>query len=183
MSDDDQGDLFGWRFARNAAREPDQQSGGDREGRADIGDRRRSSPRAKIVLFPGGHSDSAKRPACPVDAVGPLFAFATAQAALSRARARGHAQKEATAEPRAKPVAFPLSRRRPLVARLFKLMKEASSPGEAERILQGRLARLRRTLRRKHVPEPVIARDLARLDAAVHALLPAPRTEGQVNGR
>jgi len=167
MSSDDpcQGVLFDRQFAQGPVREDNHRPEPARLPWA------ASRAPAQIVLFPRTRGYAVNRGVRP-ESDG-QFAFSFPE---------GLPQQNLITAQSDKPIAFPLARRHPLVARLFKLVQEASSASEAERILQGRLARLRRTLRRKHVPESIISRDLERLDAAVHALLPSPHSEERANG-
>jgi hypothetical protein len=73
--------------------------------------------------------------------------------------------------PKAQFIPFPLERRRPLIVKMAAEMVAALTEGDAERIFQGRLARLGRCLRRKRVPERVIDLELRALEAAVRTEL------------
>jgi len=72
---------------------------------------------------------------------------------------------------RATLIPFPLARRRALVARLALEMGAARTAESAEKLLQGRLARLGRALRSHHVPEATITLELRGLELAVKAKL------------
>jgi hypothetical protein len=116
-------EIFDWRIMQDAAREHDQRRG-DRKGRVDRDERRRSS-----------HALTAPRPAR-----------------------------------RAQVMPFPLSRRRPFVARLAaQIASRPMDAGEAHLLQQ--LARQHEVLRRKGVPERAIDRELRSLTAAVRAEL------------
>ena len=75
---------------------------------------------------------------------------------------------------------FPLARRRPLVTKLAREMAAARTAELAEKLLQGRAARLARALRSHHVAEALIAGELRAFELAVRAelwcVLFAPRS-------
>jgi hypothetical protein len=71
-----------------------------------------------------------------------------------------------TVKPSAIVLAFPLSRRRTLVAKLAAQML-ARSPSEAEKHLAFQLSRHRRTLRRRQLPDEIIDAQLRGLESAV----------------
>jgi len=77
-------------------------------------------------------------------------------------------------------VPFPLSRRRPLIAKLAREMAAVRTAELAERALQSRAARLARALRNQHFPEALIERELRAFEFAVRAelwhILFAPRS-------
>jgi Family of unknown function (DUF6074) len=68
-------------------------------------------------------------------------------------------------------IPFPLSRRRPLVTKLATEMAVARTAELAEKLLQGRSARLARALRRQCVPEDMIGHELRAFELAVRAEL------------
>src|SRR5262245_23560180 len=68
-------------------------------------------------------------------------------------------------------IPFPLARRRPLVTKLAGEMAAARTAELAEKLLQGRSARLARALRRQRVPEDRVGHELRAFELAVRAEL------------
>jgi hypothetical protein len=66
-------------------------------------------------------------------------------------------------------IPFPLARRRVLIRKLAAEMHAARTAELAEKVLQGRAARLGRALRRQRIPEHVINDELRALEFVVRA--------------
>jgi hypothetical protein len=87
--------------------------------------------------------------------------------------------------PREKPgiILFPFARRHTLVTKLVAIVAGASTAVAGENLLSGRLARLERALRRKHMAEQAIATEIATLEEAVRfALLRGVARRGHADG-
>jgi hypothetical protein len=159
---DDQGDiLIDWRLVADAARD-DQRPGGERQNRADRSRRRRSASYAFPVEPPPGQ--------LAFD-FGPSFNAVSDGAPRIPATRAPVVRPAHSAEMESQLLPFPLARRRPLVAKLIAEVEAASTMEAGENLLRGRLARLGRGLRRKHIPEEIVAGEIGGLEAAVHTAL------------
>jgi hypothetical protein len=66
---------------------------------------------------------------------------------------------------------FPLARRRALIVKLAYAVQTASTPEMGENLLRGALTRLCRSLRRRPIPEKIIAAQLCALEGEVRGEL------------
>lgn len=156
---DDEIVILDWSLAKTAARE--HQSACDRPAL-----RARETPRRR------SHGPIKRAPGVNHSPEQLAFDFSETVVRLLRLPAVPEAIAPSTSpKPRASFIPFPLGRRRKLVNLLAGQMGAASTGEAAEKLFQGRAARLARGLRRKRVPEQVIERELRALEAAVRTAL------------